>query len=71
MADPVSFTNAECFITQSLHFDWRLDFDKGCIDGTVQLNVNVLKQTEEFILDTRFIDVKRFFISFKYLININ
>jgi len=58
MADPVSFTNAECFVTQSLHFDWRLDFDRGCIDGTVQLNVNVLKQTEQFILDTRFIDIK-------------
>ena len=58
--DPVSFTNADCFRTESLHFDWTLDFEKGQIDGTVQLNVNVLKDTDKFILDTRYVDVKRY-----------
>ena len=58
--DPVSFTNADFFRTESLHFDWTLDFEQGQINGTVQLNVNVLKDTEKFILDTRYVNVKRF-----------
>ena len=58
--DPVSFTNADFFQTESLHFDWTLDFEQGQINGTVQLNVNVLKDTEKFILDTRYVNVKRY-----------
>ena len=58
--DPVSFTNADYFRTESLHFDWALDFEQGQINGTVQLNVNVLKDTDKFILDTRYVDVKRY-----------
>ena len=58
----VSFTNADDFKTESVHFNWALDFDGGKIDGTVELKVNVLKNTDKFILDTRFIDVKRYLL---------
>ena len=41
--DPCSFTNSDVFRTESVHFDWTIDFEKKAIIGSVALKCNVIQ----------------------------
>ena len=58
MSDPCSFTNSDKFRTESIHFDWLINFESQCIEGTAALKCSVSNPTNQFILDTRFLDIK-------------
>ena len=58
MSDPCSFTNSDKFRSESIHFDWLINFESQCIEGTAALKCSVSNPTNHFILDTRFLDVK-------------
>ena len=58
MSDPCSFTNSDKFLTKSIDFDWLINFESQSIEGTAALQCQVINPTKQFILDTRFLDVK-------------
>ena len=56
--DPCSFTNSDAFTTTNVHFEWKINFEKGVLEGTVELQCSVSKATRQFIFDTRFLEIR-------------
>lgn len=51
--DPCSFSNIDVFRTQSIHFDWDVDFENKAIKGHATLTCALEKPATELIFDTR------------------
>ena len=51
--DPCSFSNIDVFRTQSIHFDWNVDFENKAIKGHATLTCDLEKPATELIFDTR------------------
>ena len=48
--DPVSYANSEDYITEHIHFDWNIDFEKHLIHGSVNLTFyNVTTKRKELV----------------------
>ncbi|EFP10186.1 hypothetical protein CRE_24300 [Caenorhabditis remanei] len=56
--DPSTASNYEQVSVSHYVVKWNVDFDKKCIDGDVQLVLDVKQETSEVILDTRELTIR-------------
>eukprot|EP01064_Diplonema_japonicum_P015284 TRINITY_DN2300_c0_g1_i1.p1 TRINITY_DN2300_c0_g1~~TRINITY_DN2300_c0_g1_i1.p1 ORF type:complete len:610 (+),score=137.38 TRINITY_DN2300_c0_g1_i1:67-1896(+) len=51
--DPSTYANISEVVVKHMSFDWRVDFDLKEIQGSAELSVEVLKDTDKVVLDSR------------------
>jgi len=62
--DPVSYANSEDYVTEHIHFEWNVDFDKHIIYGSVNMTIyNVTKNGKEMKLDTKSLEIEQVLIN--------
>ena len=56
--DPSTQSNYDHFSTKYIRTDFAIDFAKKCLIGEVQLRFDVLKPSDEIVLDTSYLDLQ-------------
>ncbi|KAI5814461.1 peptidase family M1-domain-containing protein [Pyronema omphalodes] len=59
VTDPNTLSNYQDVVTQHTTVDVALDFDKSCVHGNVTLKLKVIKDIDEVVLDTSYLNISK------------
>lgn len=56
--DLSTLSNYQDIRTDNIDLDWSIDWDKKTIGGTATLKLEAIKDVDEVVLDTSYLDIK-------------
>lgn len=63
VTDPNTLSNYQDVVTQHTTVDVALDFDKSCVHGNATLKLKVVKDIDEVVLDTSYLDISKVLVN--------